>query len=154
MSAETVVGVIPNLSRRKGLLGIENFNIVITTQRLVFATLTEQMLKDNAAQVNRATQTEGKNVFARSAAMMTAQANFAQRYLTLSPEAALAETPGNFAVPHSQIKSIKLSAAQDDDEVDQIKIESTQGKFQFTLKGANLNEIRANLKSVLGNVVK
>jgi hypothetical protein len=154
MSEETVVGVIPNQSRRKGLLGSETFNVVITTQRLVFVTMTAQMLKDSAAQANREAQAQGQGWLARTGAMMAAHVTFAQRYLTLSPEAALAETPGNFAVPHNQIKSIKISEAQADNDVDQVKIDTTQGKFNFTSRGINLNEIKAQLKSVLGNVVK
>lgn len=99
---EGLIGVIPNASRKKSLISMESFNIIVTNQRMVFATITSQMIKDAAA------SHRGEGVGGFFAAMGSGYTLW-ERYLKLPPEQALRENPNNFAVYLNQIRKVKYS---------------------------------------------
>ena len=88
---EGLIGVIPNASRKKGLIAMEVFNIIVTKQRMVFALMTSQMIKDAAA----SHRGEGVGGFFQA---MGSGYTLWERYLQMPSEQALHENPNNFAV--------------------------------------------------------
>jgi hypothetical protein len=70
---------------------MESFNIIVTNQRMVFAMITSQMIKDAAA------SHRGEGVGGFFAAMGSGYTLW-ERYLQMPPEQALHENPNNFAV--------------------------------------------------------
>lgn len=109
--AEPVLGVIPAISRKKGLLSVESFNVVVTGQRLVFAVMTNDMVREEV-------QREGNAGFL---AAMTVGYTFYKRYLNMTPDAALKENPQNFAVDISQIRKVKIFAGREIKDYHSIK---------------------------------
>lgn len=114
---------------------MESFNIIVTNQRMVFAQITNQMIKDEAAR-NRGQGIGG--VFRA----MTSGFTLWQRYLQIPPDQALQENPGNFAVFLNQVRKVKYNGASgglqiginvggDDDEPAKLEIETVGGKYNF-----------------------
>ena len=100
--AEGLIGVIPNASRKKGLIAMEVFNIVVTNQRMIFAMMTSQMIKDAAA----SHRGEGVGGFFQA---MGSGYTLWERYLQMPPEQALHENPNNFPIFLNQISRVKYT---------------------------------------------
>jgi len=124
---------------------VESFNIVVTNQRMIFAQMTPQMIKDEAAK-NRG---GGVGGFFKA---MTSGYTLWQRYLQMPPDMALQETPGNFVVYLNQIRKVKFSGdkvlfskggvsvglhvgvgGHDDDKPTKLEIETTGVKYSFDI---------------------
>ena len=71
--------MIPNATRKKGFMSTEVFNIVVTNQRLVFALMTSQMIKEAAA----SHRGEGFSGFIKG---VGSGYTLWQRYLQMPPE--------------------------------------------------------------------
>lgn len=135
-SGEQLIGIIPAVSRRKGLMSTEGFNIVVTDRRMIFAAMTPEMIKE-------AGKEKGKDGFiAGILGAATAGYDLWERYLTISPEAALKENPQNFFVELSQVKKVKLepgSSRRDNIrgvevyESSHLEIETSGEKYSFLL---------------------
>jgi hypothetical protein len=153
---EPVLGVIPYVERRKSLFAADTFNLVVTPQRIILATVTAQMVKDEAARANAEAKSQGKGVLARTAATWNSRAALWQKYLTMPVADILAQHPGNSFIPLPQIKSAKIDRTFDSESnaPDRLIIDTTAGKHAFELKNAGSNETRQLLKQVLGNVMK
>ena len=53
IAGELLVGILPAVSRKKGLLGLESFNIMVTKKRLIFAQMTNEMVKAEAKKAGK-----------------------------------------------------------------------------------------------------
>jgi hypothetical protein len=104
---EALAGVIPSVSRRKGF-GVESFNIIVTPRRLIFAVMTNDMMTKEAKKVGK----EG-GFFGGMLNAATVGFNFYKRYLEMTPDAALAESPQNFAVDRARITRVKIAAGKE-----------------------------------------
>jgi len=107
-NVEALIGVIPSVSRKKGLMGVEGFNIIVTQRRMIFAVATNEMIKEEAKRVGK----EG-GFFAGMLNAATVGYTFYKRYLDMVPDAALAENPQNFAVDLSRIRKVKIEAGKE-----------------------------------------
>ena len=120
------------------MLGADYFNIVVTDRRMVLAQMTQQMLNAAIVEAQQRAKAEGKGFFAIMKDQMAAQFQFAQRYETMHPDQALAETPGNRALPNERISSVSLKlrdGGSGDVEYMEFKmvIDSADGKFEFMI---------------------
>ena len=154
---EPVVGVLAGLQRRKGLLGYQTWNLVVTPQRLVFALMTQQMMNDAVRQAQEQAKREGKGLMGRIAAQMGWLQLMVDRYAATPVEEALAEQPENFFFLPNQIKKVKVEHRVDHDQrtqsTDHVVFETTNGKYEFELKAGRPGEAKQILESVLGNKV-
>ena len=154
---ESVVGVIASLQRRKGLLGYETFNVVVTPSRLVFAYMTQQMMNDAVRQAQQEAKSQGKGFLGQMAAQMGWLGIMSERYHATPVEAALAERPENFFIPNNQIKQVKVErreSRQEHTHTDNVLIVAASGKYDFEIKGVNPADVRQLLARVLGAAVK
>lgn len=156
-SAEPVVGVLAGLQRRKGLLGYQTWNLVVTPQRLVFALMTQQMMNDAVRQAQEQAKREGKGLMARIAAQMGWLQLMVDKYHDMPVDATLAEQSDNFFFLVNQIKKVKVEHREDRQQhtsSDHVTFETTSGKYEFELKAGRPAEARQVLASVLGAVVR
>jgi len=149
---EALIGIIPAVSRKKNMMAMEGFNIIVTQRRMIFALMTNDMISQAAKQAGK----EG-GFFGGMLNAATVGYTFYKRYLTMPPDAALAENPQNFAVELSQIRKIKITG---DKEVDNyftmkanqnsilkqhqyqegtILIETAGGNYNFNLPSNSMN---------------
>jgi hypothetical protein len=162
MPGEAFIGVIPNASRKKNMFSTEAFNIIVTNQRMVFAQVTSDMIKAEAM------SHRGEGIKGAFKAM-TAGYNVWQRYPGMSPDQALAETPGNFCVFMNQVRKVKYSGAKmilgkgplsiginanigfggggDDDDTAKLEIDTMGGKYQFDIISTSQNQTAQVLKA-------
>ena len=103
VSGESLIGIIPGVSRKKGLFSVEGFSVVITGKRIIFAAVTNEMIKEAAKK-----ESEGKGFLAGMLGAATVGYNLHKRYYDMAPEAILAENPQNFAVELVRIKKVKV----------------------------------------------
>ena len=155
--SEQVAGVML-LRKPKSLGRYDTFTGIVTSQRMIFAQMTDEMLK-NAIQTSRdQAKAEGKGFWGQWEEQLRASFGYSQRYLTMDPSAALAETPGNFAVYNNAIKEVKLHVkdlsrgGQADRQEFEIEVNSNQGKYQFRMD--ERDEYVNLLKRVYGERVK
>ncbi|MDO9549462.1 MAG: zinc ribbon domain-containing protein [Methanoregula sp.] len=136
---EEMIGVIGN-TRKMKLFGAswDSYNIIVTSRRMILAQMTTAMVNAAITEAQQQAKAEGKGFFAIAKDQMTASFQFSQRYETMPPEQALAETPGNFALENSRITAIHLKLKGGDSEDNsarefRIIIESMDGKFEYVI---------------------
>jgi hypothetical protein len=100
---EAIYGAIPAVSRRKGL-GVEGFNVIVTQRRMIFAVMTNEMISQAAKQAGK----EG-GFFGGMLNAATVGYTFYKRYLTMAPDAALAENPQNFTIELGGVRKVKVT---------------------------------------------
>jgi hypothetical protein len=154
--AEGIVGVIPGLERRKGLLGSESFSLVLTLERLIFAKMTAEMLKAAVDRARREAKAQGQGFFGQWGAQLGAYAAHARGYLHMPVEAILREHPDNFQIPLAQVRKVQVKIGHADDQQanpDQLVIQAGD-KLRFNLKGTSAGQAKKTLRQVLGDRVK
>lgn len=155
--AEAIIGVIPWVMRRTGTLGmkIENYTLVVTPQRLIFALLTKEGRNENLRNAQEQAKAEGKNVFQRIGAQMNADNGAA--YFNMSPDAALAENPANFYLLNQQVESAKITSYDDGEggvTTYYLELKGGFGKMKFELGRLNERAARQVLHQALGAAMR
>ena len=106
--AETVLGVIPDARIKTGLLGSEAWVLVVTDERLLGARVTDDLIKHVVEQARAQAKASGSGFFGQWGAQIKAGFTLGQRYRAMTPDAILAETPGNWALWPGQVSSIRV----------------------------------------------
>ena len=160
-SGEPVLGVIPGLQQKKGFMGlkIENWTLVVTPQRLIFAELSNKMMNDAVNQARLEAKAQGKGWFGQVGAQMGWMSRLVTKYANLAPAVALGESPKNFTIPNSQVSQVRLRKEVDSDDDSttvtyRVEFHAAGGKYDFVLTGGNLDSARQVLQSALGAVVR
>lgn len=151
---EATVGVI--LFRKPKSLGRwDTYTGVVTIQRLIFAQMTSEMIKAAAQQSRDQAKAEGRGFFGQWSDQLKATWGYSQKYLTMPPQAVLAETPGNFALYNNTISEIKVKLKGNQEggmRYLEVQIHSTQGKFEYHIdENSDFTDL---LKRVYGDRVK
>ena len=106
--AETVLGVIPDARLKVSLLKSEPWVLVVTDQRLIGARITDGLRRIVAEQARAEAKTSGSGFLGQWEAQLKGRLALGDRYRAMTPEAILAETPGNWALWPGQVSSIKV----------------------------------------------
>jgi hypothetical protein len=109
-SGESIMGVLL-LRKPKSFGRYDTFTGVVTNQRFIFAQMTSQMVTQTIKDAQQQAKSEGKGFFGQWADQLKASFGYTQRYLTMQPDAILAETPGNYAYTNSTISEVKIGRA-------------------------------------------
>jgi hypothetical protein len=154
-SGEPIVGAIP-LRKLKSLGRYDAYAAVLTSQRMIFAQLTSEMVTAAAMAAKEQAKAEGKGFFGQWADQLRGSFNYTDKYLAMQPQAILAETPGNFALPNSAIVEIKIHLKGEHDNYNrrdfEAEIKSTSGTYKFHLdENSRYTDL---LKQVYGDRVK
>lgn len=150
---ERVLGVIPNA--KSGMLGTKVYNIVVTDRRIIMASLTSDMIKDEVKRVTEESKEQVLGRLKRMAATMTAGTNLYRRYFSMPVADILSETNGNFTIEPEQIKSVKIKSNISDDRTGhKLLIKWAGGKLILNFSDINRKEAKSLLVQTLGNKVK
>ena len=135
MESEQIVGIIPDLKHKKGLLKYEPCNVIVTGSGLIVAIMTKQMRKS------------------------LGDTPLDQKYRGMTMDAILAETQGNLAIAAEEIKWIRVERGSGGDiEVsggpDRLIVKTTFGKHLFTFgsKSIPAKQAKAILKEAFGEI--
>ncbi|MGD6806196.1 MAG: zinc ribbon domain-containing protein [Candidatus Bathyarchaeia archaeon] len=144
------------LRKPKSLGRYDSYAGVVTSQRLIFAQLTADMINAAAQQARDQAKAEGKGFFGQWADQLKNTFGFTNRYLTMAPEAILSETPGNYALPNNGIAEIKVHLKGDHDNnarrYFEIEFKSSNGNYKFQCD--DNSQFTNLLKQVYGSRVK
>jgi hypothetical protein len=158
---EQVLCVLHNVKKSKMLGRWDTYNVAVTSQRCIFAKLTAEMLKQAAADANKAGKEEGKGFFARWGDQLAASLTFGSRYLNMAPDDILKENPDNFSFAHEEIKAVKFREKHklaDKGSIirrvyGEVTFDTTRGKTEYQMDGIPKDDIAA-MKQVLGGKVQ
>ncbi|MHB1135273.1 MAG: hypothetical protein ACYCXR_03695 [Coriobacteriia bacterium] len=141
VSGEQILTVVGGLTLVAGFMGLKQkaYTLIITDRRLVFVEITKE--KTTAA-VNAArdqAKSEGKGFFGQWGAQIASAGSYNDAYWHMSPDAALAEAPGNWAVERSQYQGAKFRMGMSDENTqtpDVLTIKASTGKWKFNVSGS------------------
>jgi hypothetical protein len=155
-SSEAVLGVLL-LRKPKSFGRYDSFTGVVTGKRMIFAQMTNDMIKDAAMQARNQAKAEGKGFWGQWGDQLKASFGYTQRYLTMPPSAALAETSGNFDVDNAGVREVKLKRkdvlqGNTESHEFELEIQAAAGKFEFRMD--ENNDYVKLLKQVYGERVK
>jgi hypothetical protein len=105
---ESVIGFIPAVSRKKNMIAMEGFTVIVTSRRMIFAEATNALMTE---ETKKTYKKEG--FFAGLIDSATIGYTFYKRYENIPPDAALAESPQNFAIELSQIRRVKIEGGKE-----------------------------------------
>jgi hypothetical protein len=154
-TGEATVGVI--LFRHPKSLGrYDSYAGVVTTERLLFAQLTSEMLNQAAQQARGQAKAQGKGFFGAWGDQIKATMGYINRYMSIPPQTILAETQGNFEIYHSTISEVKIhlkgQGENDGPREFEAEIKSSSGTYKYRLNEDS--QYTDLLKRVYGDRVK
>jgi hypothetical protein len=158
IAQEPIVGILTGLQRHSGFLGMkkDTFNLIVTPMRLVFAAVTQQMMKDAVATASAEAKAQGKGFLKRVAAQMAWMNVICRQYETMPVDAILAHFPGSYAIANGQIERIRFHesfADEDHEATRQMVVVTTGGKQRFDLQ-TGVREAKKTLKQTLPHLVR
>jgi len=140
-SAEQVLAVIGGLTLVGGFMGLKQkaYTLIITERRLVFAEITKEKATAAVNAARDQAKAEGKGFFGQWGAQIASAGSYNDAYWRMSPDAALAETPGNWAIERSQFQGAKFRTGMSDENTqtpDVLTIKASTGKWKFNVSGS------------------
>jgi len=153
--SERVIGALL-LRKPKSLGRWDTYTGVITSQRIIFAQMTQQMMNDAVKQSRDQAKAEGKGIRGQWADQLRATFGYTQKYLTMQPDAIIAETPGNFYLNNDTIGEIKVKLKNLNRENSRhefaVEFRSNAGTYEFHMdENSDSTDL---LKRVYGDRVK
>ncbi len=153
--SEVVIGAMI-FKKSKSFGRWDTYTGVLTNERLIFAQLTNEMLKDAVQQARDQAKAEGKGFWGQWSDQLKTTYGYTRKYLSMPPAAIFFETQGNFAINNNTISEIKLKdrLVRQDQQIYEfeVQIHSTNGKYEFTID--QNNDYIKLLKQVYGERVK
>src|SRR5690606_6171683 len=115
---ECILATVGGLVHTSGFMGMKQktYSLVITDRRIICAELSREKIKELTIQARDSAKIEAKGLLRQLGAQRRAPGGYHQRYRQMTPEAALTETPGNFAIDRADIRKIKYSTGRVDEE--------------------------------------
>lgn len=150
-AGERVLAVIGNLTRVGGFMGMKQkaYSLILTDRRIVFAELSKEKTTAMVDQARSDAKAEGKGFLGRWGAQLRAPSKYHEVYRQMTPDAALAESPGNFAIERAAIQKVKFKTGMVDDErstSDQVTIKTTSEKHKLQV-GGSLSAVKEAFRS-------
>ncbi|MDO8848792.1 MAG: hypothetical protein Q7W51_10450 [Coriobacteriia bacterium] len=151
-SGERVIAVIGGLTLVEGFMGLKQkaYTLIITERRLIFSEVNKERAKAIIDAARDGAKAEGKGFFGQWGAQMKSSTSYNDVYWQMSPDAALAETPGNWAVERSQYQGAKFRTSMADENnstPDVLIIKAATGKWKFHVLGS-LSSVKKKFKEV------
>ena len=134
IQGETIREIIPNLIVSKSLGRTDTYNLIITERRSIFAKLTSEIINETVKMRRDKAAAEGKGFFGKWKAQMQGFNTYTDWYKDKTPDKALGETPGNYALDNSAIRNIKVNEDSNDEggmDLYYIEITTPTGKLNF-----------------------
>lgn len=136
---EQVVGVML-LRKPKSMGRYDTYTGIVTTHRMIFAQMTSQMLNTAIQEARDQAKAEGRGFWGQWEEQLRASFGYTKKYLSMDPNAAVAETPGNFFVNNADIREVKVNLKnlhRAGDTVQrhefELEVHFSQGRYTFRM---------------------
>lgn len=149
---EQVLAVIGGLTLVAGFMGLKQkpYTLIVTERRLIFVEITREKATAAVNAARDRAKAEGKGFFGQWGAQIASAGSYNDAYWQMPPDAALAETPGNWAVERSEYQGAKFRTGMSDENTqtpDVLTIKATTGKWKFNV-GGSLSALKKTFKDV------
>jgi hypothetical protein len=137
MSGETIAVVINDIQIPTPQRERLDYNLILTNFRGIFARKTNKVGQDAMKMRNDTLSAQKKGFFARWKDQVAGTNMYIDWYKSISPEQALKETPGNFAIDNASIISIKMKTfgtGEDENFEFHTEIQTTGENLKFISK--------------------
>jgi hypothetical protein len=153
-AVEEVLGVIPQVVRVKGFLGMKTtfLNLVVTDQRLLFANQSEAMWDLTDAEEKRleAAFEQQSQDWRRFVASYDFGTPPWQVYFAMAPDLILAEDRENLAIPISDVEFVQVTLSRDPDlHSSTLMVRTRSEEHEFELPWGNGEQAHHILAQVL-----
>ena len=146
---------------QKGIFARKSYGIGFTANRIIFASITNDMLKDAVAKAKDDAKAEGKGFFGKMAAQMSATGKLVEDIFSMPQNNILAMNSDNFAIDNQQVKKIKYKINTNTDPDYQttnssyLLIQTFSDKYKVIIRGgASKGKFKKALKEVYGKRLK
>ena len=140
IGGEQVIAVIGGLSRLSGFMGMKQkrYTLVVTDRRIVFAELIKERVSELTHHAGDDAKTAGEGLLGRVGARMRSIDGVPATYWKMSPDAALGETPGNFAIERSAIRKVKFKSTtgREGPDTDSVVIKTDSETYRLQVAGS------------------
>ena len=138
---EQILDVVGGLTLLGGFMGIKQkpYTLIVTDRRLIFAELDQKRVTATVSTARDSAKAEGKGFFGQWGAQLKSSTSYHDAYWQMSPDAALTEMPGNWAVERSGYQGAKFRTGMSDENnnnPDVLTIKSASGKWKFNVAGS------------------
>jgi hypothetical protein len=123
--------------KSKSLGRTDTYNLIVTDRRSIFAKLTAEIMNETVKKRRAKAEAEGKGFFGKWKAQMQGFNTYTDWYADKTPDYALAETQGNWAIDNGSISNVKVNESKDDEsgvETYYIEFATPMGKFDFSMQ--------------------
>jgi hypothetical protein len=136
--AEQIVDVIGGLTRVSGFMGAKQkrYTLVVTDRRLIFAELTKEKVHQLTHDAKEHAREEGRGAWGRLGEQMKVPWTAAEACRRLSPEAVLAENPGNFAIDRTAVTKVKFKVGSTEAATETVVLRTTSGTHKLQVGGS------------------
>lgn len=147
---EQILAVVGGLTLMSGFMGLKQkpYTLIITERRLVFAEINRQRVTAAVTEARDSAKAEGKGFFGQWGAQLKSSTSYNDVYWQMSPDAALAEMPGNWAVERSEYQGAKFRMGGTDENgstPDVLTVRAASGKWKFNVAGS-LSSVKKTFK--------
>lgn len=145
---ETVLGVVPHMKLKTGLFSSKEFTLVVTNQRVIFASLSKEMVKQAHQEAVEKSKAENKGYWERSMMGYAAVNQISAAYESMHPEEIIGEHPDNFFVPGQYIKKVTFKLGDNrmgessNRGTDTMVITTHSEKLKLTTHGLNVKDVK------------
>jgi hypothetical protein len=134
---ETIRVIIPNLMKSKSFGRTDTYNLIVTDRRSIFAKLTSEIMNETVKMRRSKADAEGKGFFGKWKAQMQGFNTYTDWYVDKTPDYALGETHGNWAVDNSAIGNVRVNEDTNDEggmTLYYIEFTTPIGKLDFKMQ--------------------
>ncbi|MHB0858634.1 MAG: hypothetical protein ACYC5M_13845 [Anaerolineae bacterium] len=160
VESEPIMGIVPGVQRKSGFMGtkIDSYNLVLTPHRLIFAYMSQQLMKEAVNTARLEAKSQGKGWLAQVGAQMRWMDGICQRYHEMPVGSILSQYPGSFTVGNAEVQRVRLKetgGSDDDAQTErQLILETAGGKQQYILTAMGIKEAKRVLQATLGDRVR
>jgi len=155
-----VITMLPQAKKMK-LLGLfDTYTVIFTLSQTIVAKLSGEVVKDVVKKSQEKSKADGKGWLGRVGDQMKAFGNAHLRYLELTPDQILAETPGNFAFDHRSVSTVivkqRFEAGDEDGPGDpyvEVEFVTPMGKYKYRVP-LELNDVLEMLNNFYAGKIK
>ena len=141
--SEEVTGIVPFVDYSTGFTSSESGLLIVTESRIIFARLPpafEPVMKAEREKIReelKQAQGDGLGTSSNDERRFYGGLNWVtgpwQRYASMSPDAIVAETPGNLSILFAEVGAAKFINAKGSSRSDSLDILAQGKKFEFTI---------------------
>ena len=139
---DPIITTITILRKMKSLGRSDNYFLTASSQRLIIAPLSKEMINRSVKQAQETAKAEGKGFFGQWKAQLGTSFNYADQYLGVPSDTIINQNPGSITLQNQSITQIQLKSRNEHHNDSNVSIytlyiRSNQGTYEYRLDTTN-----------------